>query len=308
MTTPVSVIVPVRNRLDFLVGAVDSLIATGYPGLEIVIVDDGSSDDTLNGARELERGHSGRIRVFQHEDGGNHGPGASRNLGVRVSTGAYVCFLDSDDVALPNRFRVAVPLLDGDPTIDGVAERYLVQEEDGAPRETHRDSLLPDVAPGPGIRWNTNSILLRRRCFVEAEGFSERLRTCEDLALWAKLILSAHIVAGGPDPVVVCRRHAGNTDVILQNSLLAYLEALGWTHGRDLERERIAALREVIWGKMLFVCDRLMRRGESRLAIRILGASARANPHFLLRTLYWKNLQRAILASRVPTVETVRER
>jgi hypothetical protein len=162
-----------------------------------------------------------------------------------------------------------------------------------------------EAVPGPGIRWNTNTILLRRRCFLETGGFSERLRTCEDLALWVKLILSARIVPGGPDPVVVNRRHEGNSDVILENSLLAYLEALEWTRGRDLEARRVAALREVIWGKTLFVCDRLMRRGDSRLAIRMLRASARANPSFLLRPRYWRNMLRALLSTRAVGAEAV---
>src|SRR5687768_16144872 len=98
MASSVSVIIPVRNRPDFLAGAVDSLIATRYPALEIVIVDDGSSDDTLVRARQMEERFPRLIRVFQHDDCGNHGPGASRNLGVRLSTGGYVSFLDSDDV------------------------------------------------------------------------------------------------------------------------------------------------------------------------------------------------------------------
>lgn len=309
MASPVSVIIPVRNRADFLMAAIDSLIATRYPSLEIVIVDDGSSDDTLNRARQLEARFPRLIRVFQHADGGNHGPGASRNLGVRLSSGGYVCFLDSDDILLPNRFRVAVPLLDRDPAIDGVAERYLIQDgPDAAPRETHAEPLLAEVAGGPGIRWHTNTILLRRRCFLETAGFSERLRTCEDLALWAKLILSAHLVAGGPDPVAVNRRHAGNTEVVLQNSLLAHLEALSWSRGRRIDRKRIAALREAIWGKMLFVCDRLMGRGESGRAIRMLGVTARSNPRFLLRERYWKNLLRAFLSLGSASARTGRRR
>lgn len=303
MATPVSVIIPVRNRPDFLPAAVDSLIATRYAALEIVIVDDGSSDDTLTRARELAERFPRLIRVFQHDDSGNHGPGPSRNLGVRRSTGEYVCFLDSDDVVLPNRFHVAVPMLDRDPSIDGVAERFLIQGGDGPPTEVQRKPVLSELIEGPGIRWNTNTILLRRRCFLETGGFSERLRTCEDLALWAKLILTAQLVAGGPDPVVVNRRHGENSDVILQNSLLAYLEALDWTRGRDLDRKRIAALRKAIWGKTLFVCDRLMRRGESRLALRMLGTSARANPDFLLRGRYWRNLLRALVSTRTGNPE-----
>ncbi len=301
-----SVIIPVRNRPQLLLAAVDSLIATRYPNLEIVIVDDGSSDDTLNRARQLEERFPERIRVFRHDDGGNHGPGASRNLGVRLSSGGYVCFLDSDDVALPHRFQTAVPLLDRDPAIDGVAERFLIQEREGVPPVAGPEKTVPlEVLPGPVIRWSTNTILLRRRCFLEAGGFSERLRTCEDLALWVKLILSARIVPGGPDPVVVNRRHEGNSDVILENSLLAYLEALEWTRGRDLQEKRIADLREVIWRKTLFVCDRLMRRGDSRLAIRMLRASGRANPRFLLRARYWRNMLRALVSTRAMGAQAV---
>ena len=307
MASRVSAIIPVRNRPEFLSAAVESLVATGYPDLEIVIVDDGSNDETLLRARGLEERFPRIVRVFRHDDGGNHGPGASRNLGVRLSAGEYVCFLDSDDVVLPNRFQVAVSLLDRDAAVDGVAERFLVQEEGAAPpREAAGVQVLGGAVPGPGIRWNTNTILLRKRCFLETGGFSERLRTCEDLTLWIKLILSARIVAGGADPVVVIRRHEGNTDVVLQNSLLAHLEALGWARDRDLERERIAALREATLGKALFVCDRLMRRGDRRLAIRMLAASARANPSFLLRTRYWRNLLRAFLPTNPVRPETVR--
>lgn len=303
MASPVSVIIPVRNRPDFLTGAVDSLVATRYPALEIVIVDDGSSDETLSRARQLEKRFPGMMRVFRHDDGGNHGPGASRNLGARLSMGEYVGFLDSDDVVLPNRFEVAVPLLDGDPAIDGVAERFLIQEREGALREVPEKPVLGGVVPGPGIRWHTNTILLRRRCFLDTGGFSERLRTAEDLALWIKLVVSARIVAGGPSPVAVNRRHEGNTEVILQNSLLAYLEALCWTRSRELDPKSIDALREATWGKMLFVCDRLMRRGDSRMAIRMLEASAKANPAFLLRANYWRTLLRALLSARAVKAE-----
>lgn len=296
MSSPVSVIVPVRDRAEFLPAAVESLVATRYPSLEIVIVDDGSRDDTLRRARELEERFPGVVRVVRHEDGGNHGPGASRNLGVRLSAGRYVGFLDSDDMALTNRFDVAVPLLDGDPAIDGVAEGFLVQEGEGSvPREPVGESVLSKLAPGPGIRWNVDTILLRRESFLEAGGFSERLRTCEDLALWAKLILSARVVAGGPRPVALYRLHGENADLILENSLLAYLEAMRWSRGRGVPAKRMAALREVIWGKTLFVCDRLLRNGRRRLAIRLLGTSGVTNPSFFLRPRLWRNLLRALL-------------
>ena len=296
--SPVSAVIPVRDRADYLPEAVGSLIATGYPSLEIVIVDDGSRDDTLVRARGLADRYPHHIRVLRHADGGNHGPGASRNLGVRESRGRYVCFLDSDDVVLPNRFAVAVPMLDADPAVDGVAEGFLVQDrEGGSPREAAGESILSKVAPVPGVRWNVNTILLRRESFLEAGGFSEELRTCEDLVLWAKLLLSSRIVGGGNDPVALYRRHEENTELVLQNSLLAYLEVLRWTRGRNIDPGKIVALRKVTWGKTLFVCDRLARQGRSGLAVRMLRAAARVNPSFLLRPAFWNNLLRA-MASR----------
>lgn len=299
LPSPVSAVIPVRDRADYLTAAVESLLATGYPRLEIVIVDDGSCDDTLDRARALEERLPGYVRVLRHGDGGNHGPGASRNLGVREARGRYVCFLDSDDVVLANRFESAVPILDGDPAVDGVAESFLVEDSAGPPpREPAGESILSKLAPIP-VRWHVDSILLRRDRYLETGGFSEDLRTCEDLVLWMKLLLSARVVRGGSEPVALYRRHEGNTDLVLQNTLLACLEVLRWTRGRSIDPVKVAALRQVTWGKTLFVCDRLMRRGHTALAVRMLGSAARGSPSFLLRSAFWANLARA-LSSRSP--------
>lgn len=296
MASRVSAIVPVWNRPDHLRGAIESLIATRYPNLEILIIDDGSSDDTLARAQELEVRFPHVIRVLQHDDGRNHGPGASRNLGVRKSTGTYVCFLDSDDVVLSNRFDVAVPLLDRNATIDGVAEPYHVQgRKEAPPLEPTTRSPLAKMMVGLGIQWNTNTILLRRQCVLQMGGFSETLRTCEDLVLWIKLILAARIADGGPQAVAMYRLHEQNTGLVLENSLRAHLEVMRWTRGRALDQEKITAMRETTWGKMLFVCDRLIREGRAQRAIRMLGASATASPSFLVRAGFWKNLLRAAL-------------
>ncbi len=177
--------------------------------------------------------------------------------------------------------------------------------EENAHPDSMRKSILSKFAPVPDVRWNVDTILLRRERFLECGGFSEKLRTCEDLVLWGKLLLSSRIVGGGAEPVALYRRHDENTDLVLQNSLLAYLEVLRWARGRGIDPGRVAALREVTWGKTLFVCDRLARQGKSGLARRLLRSAAQANPGFMLRAAFWKNLLR-LLGSRAEASRSAR--
>lgn len=290
----VSVIVPVRDGVEFLAASVESLIDTCYPNLEVLIVDDGSKDGTLELALELSRRFPSVVRVLRHPDGENHGPGASRNLGARAADGAYLCFLDSDDVVLPHRFRRAVRVLDSDETIDAVCEPFLVDEGQGLRHAVPR--LKPDrLQLGAEGRWNTDSILIRRDCFLELGGFSERLRTCEDLVLWGKLGLTARIDNEGTEPVAIYRRHAGGTVNVLENTLLAYLEIDAWARSRSQDRRTRELLREAIWGKALYVSDRLRRAGRPARAMRMLLAAARRQPAFGVRRELWKNLLGAAL-------------
>ena len=301
MSVCVSAIVPVHNRAEHLAAAVESLIAPRYPGLEIVIVDDGSVDRTLEVARELSDRFP-EVRTIRHADGGNHGPGASRNLGVRAAGGRYVCFLDSDDVVLPHRFERAVRLMEGDDTIDAVCEPFLVDAGRG-PKRAVGEGESRRFAIGSRKRWHTDSVLIRRRRFLDLGGFSERLRTCEDLVLWGKLNLSARIENGGTEPVAVYRLHPGNTDVILENSLKAHLEVLEWARARALDKETRASLSDVVWGKTLYVSDRLRRNGHPKLAFRMLLAAVRINPAFAIRRSLWKNLLRSAIEGGTGTWE-----
>lgn len=291
MSVCVSAIVPVHNRAEHLAAAVESLVATRYPGLEIVIVDDGSVDRTPEVARELSFRFP-EVRTIRHPDGGNHGPGASRNLGVRAAAGRYVCFLDSDDVVLPHRFERAVRLMEADATIDAVCEPFLV-DAGGGPKKAEGEDESRRFGIGSRKRWHTDSVLIRRRRFLDLGGFSERLRTCEDLVLWGKLNLSARIENDGREPVAVYRLHSGNTSVILENSLRAHLEVLQWARARALDKETRATLNQVVWGKALHVTDRLRRTGRPGVAFRMLLAAVKIHPAFAIRRSLWKNLLRS---------------
>ncbi|HWC58680.1 MAG TPA: glycosyltransferase family A protein, partial [Verrucomicrobiae bacterium] len=89
-----SVVIPTFNRATLLHEALDSIFAQTFTDYEVIVVDDGSSDETL----QMLANYGNRIRVFQQK---NQGPGAARNLGAQHATGEYLAFLDSDDQWFP---------------------------------------------------------------------------------------------------------------------------------------------------------------------------------------------------------------
>ncbi|MFS4430076.1 glycosyltransferase family 2 protein [Chryseobacterium sp. S90] len=98
----ISVIIPVYNAEKYVSQAVDSALQFEEV-YEVVLVEDKSPDNALQVCKELAEKHS-RVKLFQHPDQGNHGAGASRNLGLEKAEGDFIAFLDADDYYLPNRF------------------------------------------------------------------------------------------------------------------------------------------------------------------------------------------------------------
>ena len=113
----ISVVVPVYNAEAFLERTVGSILAQTYPNLEILLVNDGSGDRSLAICHELEK-RDARIRVFDKENGG---ASTARNVGIRNAKGRYIGFVDSDDLILPDMYRL---LYEG----AMAAEQYLQQE------------------------------------------------------------------------------------------------------------------------------------------------------------------------------------
>jgi glycosyltransferase involved in cell wall biosynthesis len=108
----VSTIIPVHNRESLLKEAVSSVLAQTYPHIEIIIVDDGSTDDTGRGVDDLARKHPTTIRVIHQE---NTGPGLAREAGRVVARGEFLQYLDSDDLLLPRKFELQVEGLMANP-------------------------------------------------------------------------------------------------------------------------------------------------------------------------------------------------
>ncbi|MBU4539349.1 MAG: glycosyltransferase [Weeksellaceae bacterium] len=113
----ISVIIPVYNAEHYVANAVESALQFSEVH-EIILVEDKSPDNALDICKQLAEKY-GRVKLFRHPDGENHGAGASRNLGMEKSTGDFIAFLDADDFYLPNRFDAEKQLL-GNPLVDGI--------------------------------------------------------------------------------------------------------------------------------------------------------------------------------------------
>ena len=189
----VSLIVATFNHGRFLAEALDSAIAQTLKGVEIVVVDDGSTDDTPS---VLAR-YAGRIRVIRQP---NRGLAAARNTGLAAARGTYVSFLDADDVLMPTKLAEQVAVLERAPTVGWTYCDVLIEtiatgaemrasERFGYHGRRLEGWLFPELVHGnfiPAI-----APLIRRTALDAAGGFDERLTALEDWDLWLRLSLTA---------------------------------------------------------------------------------------------------------------------
>lgn len=221
----VSVIIPIFNAGRFLEDAVESVAREKYGGAkEILLVEDGSSDDSLAVARKLKTKHEDLIRLYRHPDGENRGAGASRNLGIRNTTGDFICFLDADDYWLPGMLEESTKLLYTDLSIDGVYSPSVIRFENdlerkksksfsgilGTQRKIPPESMFEELLSGTNVS-HINGYLLRRSSIFKIGFFNENLKRAQDMEF---LLRAAAVLklTGTPShqPLSVIRRHGKN--------------------------------------------------------------------------------------------------
>ncbi len=224
--TKVSVIIPVFDREAYVEESLESVLATEYPALEVVVVDDGSTDRSSAILGEIRERNPDVVRVFRHPGGRNLGSPRSRNLGLAAADGEYVCFLDSDDIMLPHRFDRSVALLDEDSSLDGVVEVTELLFEDDAERERWGDRrrrygpLAASIAADGFLSacllerscsMHTSNILVRAGLFAKAGLFRATRELSEDFHLWLRMAACGRFAVGETTrPVTLYRRHRGN--------------------------------------------------------------------------------------------------
>jgi len=271
----VSVIIPTYNHAVFLSEALESVFAQTCSPLEVIVVDDGSTDGTA----DVLCGYERRIRVLRQA---NRGVAAARNAGASVASGELLALLDADDMWLPAKLERQIARLDSEPEVGlvhcGVAEvdgrgRQFRARLDGMEGSVSTEMLFfrRGVILGGG-----SAAVVRRAAFLDVGGFDEALSTSADWDLYYRLA-RRYPVGFVPEVLVRYRVHGGNMHrnvrAMARDMLAAYAKVFA---EQDPELQR---LRHRAYGRLhSMLAGSFFRAGEYRRFARHAGASVAARP------------------------------
>jgi glycosyltransferase involved in cell wall biosynthesis len=206
-TPLVTVVIPTYNYAHFLIETLESALVQTYSNFEVIVVDDGSTDDT----RQRLEPYLDRIRYIYQE---NQGLSAARNTGIRAARGELIALLDSDDLWHPEKTEIQVRFLQEHPEVHMVASKKWDDPWEGWPKLDAGGLIahpvsLEDLVVWSRIRFGACSTLLRKCCFDEVGFFDTSFRSLEDRDMWIR-IASRFSVAELQLPLWWYRIHANS--------------------------------------------------------------------------------------------------
>ncbi len=294
----VSVIVPAYNAARFLPEALASVLAEATPDVEVLVVDDGSTDDT----REVLARYAPRVRWLSIASGG---PGRARNAGLAATRGPLVAFLDADDRWLDGSLARRRAQLDAAPEVALV--HGLARYVDAAGEPMAFDPLAYKAYRGQrragwvlrSLFWSnviqTSTVLVRRAAVEAVGGFDERREVIEDYDLWLRLA-ARWPVAFMPEPVTVYRWRPDSLGKAFARAYLGQIPPLEAALARGglartslgrawLRRRRLALL-------YADYADELLRwTGDTATAGAALAKALRLQPFAPRRAAVWGAIQ-----------------
>jgi glycosyltransferase involved in cell wall biosynthesis len=261
MTAKVSVILPVHNRADVLARAIESVLDQEFRDLELIVIDDGSTDSSEQIAQSF-----GDERVQLIQLGENRGGNVARNEGIRASTAPLIAFLDSDDRYLPNKLGWVVAEFDRRPKLDLLVDSFVKVGAPGAHRSEliRRNPIIEDrelfrTALFTRQLWKaTPAITVKRDIAIKTGMFDESLRRLQDFDF---LIRASEIAnCASTDQVLWVKYWDANAISAEDNMISANVELVR----RHPEYLRTAAYRPGLAYALRLSAWRKMKRGDLR--------------------------------------------
>jgi glycosyltransferase involved in cell wall biosynthesis len=294
MSPLVSVVIASYNHDRFLRQNLDSVLAQTHRDLEIVAVDDGSTDGSLATLQEYASQHPGRVRVFAHPQRENRGIYATLNRAIAEARGEYIAVQGSDDAWLPRKLERQLEAFAADPAVGAVyAQAYLVDQSGAHLRTAGQAQVYGRVADdlvATLLEYNVVPAMsiVYRAVLVPSPAFAEDLLYADwDLNL--RLALRTRMV-GIAEPLVLYRRHAGavtHTGAIVRDGIAHRLALLG----------RVLDYPELKRRPDLPRLRRAARAAAAEHALHLAGAAAALGD----RASAWRNVRWAFgLAPGVP--------
>lgn len=272
----VSVVVPLFNAAKTIEQTLESIFSSGYENLEVVVVDDGSQDASVEVVRRYQLHHTDRPLLLAYHPGRqNLGASASRNLGVDHATGKYVAFLDADDLYRPNRFQRSVRLLEDQPNLSAVFGTFLYEIAGGEGERQIRDitsdlvaavesqilispeeeSFLLQLLKGKaGL--HTSTITIRKEAFIKAGGFPH-FSYGEDHALWLRIFATCEVARVDDAPLSVYRIHQDSlcsrgeqSPEFIFGPVHSLIDAAKWLRNKPEANEALKMIRAKLPAKL----------------------------------------------------------
>lgn len=244
----ISVVIPVYNRPVFVKEAIQSVLDQTYPDVELIVVDDGSTDETAHILNQF----GNAIRVIHQQ---NQGVSAARNTGIHNSTGTWIAFLDSDDIWLPEKLTKQMQYVLAHPNtlICQTEEIWIKNGKRLYPKKKHKkksgmifEHCLPLCIVSP------SAVMIHKNLFKEYGSFDESLPACEDYDLWLRISCQypIHLL---DEPLIIKR--GGHSDQLSQMI--------------RLDRYRIQSILKILDSNVLTVSQDLAAKKELERKCRI---------------------------------------
>jgi glycosyltransferase involved in cell wall biosynthesis len=237
----ISVVLTAFNTERYLAEAIESVLNQKYQDLELIMIDDGSTDRTLEIMRQYEASDD-RVRVIAQE---NAGAGAARNAGIAIAQGEWIAIVDADDVMEPNRLERQIAFLQEHPDLDvatspvtfinheghefGRSQPVLLTHEEV--RELCEQGLVVGV-PNPAS-------IIRKSTLLGVGGYRGEFWPSEDLDLWTRIVESGGTILTQPEYLTRYRVHPGSGSY---GKIRKTAELMGWL--RHCSMSRRAGTRE----------------------------------------------------------------
>ena len=253
----VSVVIPAYNSEQYITETVDSVLLQSYRPIEIIVIDDGSTDNT----QEKLKPYLHKIKYIKKENGG---ASSARNKGIINSHGDYIAFLDADDLWRKEKIEKQMALFEDDPNVGLVYCDSSTFDENGTIHlslkeivETPTGNVMMDMIVHNFL--NNSSVVVRKRCFDQIGLWNENLVNGNDYDMWLRVAVQAKF--GFVDYVLVDTRYHSHglsnlTDLQCENSIKIQ-EAFICRVKNDIELpkkivQKTYSYKYLVWGQRLF--------------------------------------------------------
>ena len=191
-----SVVMPLYNAAPYVKEAVQSVLEQSYPNWELIVVDDGSDDGSLDIVNDFAERNS-KIKILTHDGGQNKGVSATRNLAINKSTGSWISLIDADDTWYPDKLKREAQIICLHPEVVLLYSKAKRNQEKPDPKNNAKlvygtgengEIKEPFKKLLPGFFTSTSAVTFKKEVFVKCGGFNENMRFSEDTLMFHQIM------------------------------------------------------------------------------------------------------------------------